>query len=92
MAEAEQSDLDTELKFVHYNVNTFTEEYVNEAILPVVENRLEEIRKLQDASVMKWLAHKSKNKAHEGIAPLEKKFAELCVAVATNEKQIRTEI
>ena len=67
MAEAEQNDLETELEFAYYKVNTFTEEYVTEAIIPVVEVRLEEIRKLQDALEMKWLAHKSRNKAHVGI-------------------------
>ena len=61
---------------------------MNEAIIPVVEIRLDEIRKLQDALVMKWLAHKSRNKAHVGIVALEQKFGELCVAVAGNEKKI----
>ena len=41
---------------------------------------------------MKLLAHKSRNKAHVGIEALEQKFAELCVAVAGNEKKIRTKI
>ena len=63
MAEAEQSDLETELEFVYYKVNTFTEEYVTEAIIPVDEVRLEEIRKLQDALVMKLLAQNSRSKA-----------------------------
>ena len=56
-AEAEQEALNTEIEFVYYKANTFTEAYVDVELLSAVEARLEEIRKLQDNLVIKWLTH-----------------------------------
>ena len=71
LAEAEQESLQTEIEFVYFKANTFTDDYVDVEILPAVEARLE-IRKLQDKLVMKWLVHKAKNKTHAAINDLEK--------------------
>ena len=90
--EDEQADIDTEIEFVYFKVNTFSENVVNEAILPEVEDRLGDIRKLQDALVLKWLKHKAKNKTHPGINDLEKKITDLCESVTSNNKKVREKV
>ena len=90
--EVEQAEIDTEIEFVYYKVNTFNENVVNEAILPEVEDRLGDIRKLQDALVLKWLKHKAKNKTHPGIGDLERKVTSLCEAVTNNNKKVREKV
>ena len=90
--EVEQAEIDTEIEFVYFKVNTFNENVVNEAILPEVEDRLGDIRKLQDALVLKWLKHKAKNKTHPGINDLEKKVTDLCESVTNNNKKVREKV
>ena len=92
MAEEEQDALSTEIEFVYYKANTFTEAYVDAAILPAVETRLEEIRQLQDKFVIKWLIHKAKNKSHPAIAALEQNVTAMVDHVADNEKKIRRKV
>ena len=62
MAEAEVTALNYEIEFIYYKINTFTEDYVDEAILPAVEGRLGSILQLLDQLVMKWLKFKNENK------------------------------
>ena len=90
--EVEQAEIDTEIEFVYFKVNTFNENVVNEAILPEVEDRLGDIRKLQDALALKWLKHKAKNKTHPGLTDLEKKVTDLCESVTNNNKKVREKV
>ena len=90
--EEEQADINTEVDFVKNKVDSFNENVISEAILPEVDERLNEIRKLQDSLVFKWLKHKAKNKAHPGIADLEKRVTDLCEFAINNNKKVREKV
>ena len=77
MAEAEQTILNTEVEFIYYKINTFTENHIYKELVPEVNRKLDEIRKMLDALVMKWLTHKVKYKDSSGLKDLETKMTEL---------------
>jgi hypothetical protein len=92
MAEAEVTALNYEIEFIYYKINTFTEDYVDEAILPAVEGRLGSILQLLDQLVMKWLKFKNENKGKPCIANLEIAMTEVPEAVALSEKKVRGKV
>ena len=92
MAETEQKALNNGIEFVYYKVNTFTENYVDEAILPAVEGRLDAILQLLDKLIMKWLNFKSDFKDDPCIPDLEKHMTDLTECVAGNEKKVRMKV
>ena len=92
MAESEQTNLDAEVEFVYYKVNTFTEKHVYKEMIPEVNAKLAEIKKEQDNLVMKWLKHKVFHKGHAGLATLENSITELSEYVESNEMKVRLKV
>ena len=81
MTTAEVEALNTEVEFVYYKAYTFTEDYVDEVILPAVKDRLDEIRQVLDKLVLNWLKFKSQNKGKPCIQELERSVTEVTEAV-----------
>ena len=92
MAEAEQTILNTEVEFVYYKINTFTERHVYKELIPEVNRKLDDIKKMLDVLVMKWLTHKVKYKESSGLEALEKKITELTELVDNNEMKVRLKV